>query len=237
MIASCATPCRPDRSRQPRHPRSSFRGCRLPATIQCILLRSTGRASSMSISAPPPIPARSRTDAEVAGDLTLHRAGDARRHLALRREQDGSTSLRPSASPPGCATARDSPSMPMADLCDPAWPRPVARELAETLRPCKAANQPAEELVRLERAPTTAGRNAISTFQKKLVLAPEYGGDGGKEVGACAKKREPVAVFPAHWAPNDLAIYEGLVPGCLSRRRVHRVPRLLESRAIPARGI
>ena len=44
--------------------------------------------------------------------------------------------------------------------------------------------------------------------QKKLVLAPEYGGDGGKSVGACARKLPPVAAFPAHWAPNDLAIYK-----------------------------
>ena len=44
-------------------------------------------------------------------------------------------------------------------------------------------------------------------FQKKLVLAPEYGGDGGKAVGACAQKSPPVAAFPAHWAPNDLKIY------------------------------
>ncbi len=45
--------------------------------------------------------------------------------------------------------------------------------------------------------------------QKKLVLAPEYGGDGGKKLGVCAQKQEPVAAFPAHWAPNDLLIYEG----------------------------
>jgi glucose/arabinose dehydrogenase/cytochrome c5 len=44
-------------------------------------------------------------------------------------------------------------------------------------------------------------------FQKKLVLAPEYGGDGGKAVGVCAQKTEPVAAYPAHWAPNDVAIY------------------------------
>ena len=44
-------------------------------------------------------------------------------------------------------------------------------------------------------------------FQKKLVLAPEYGGDGGKAVGVCAQKIEPVAAYPAHWAPNDLAFY------------------------------
>ena len=43
--------------------------------------------------------------------------------------------------------------------------------------------------------------------QKKLVLAPEYGGDGGKTVGLCAGKTAPVAAFPAHWGPNDLKIY------------------------------
>ncbi|HXA40053.1 MAG TPA: c-type cytochrome [Phenylobacterium sp.] len=46
-------------------------------------------------------------------------------------------------------------------------------------------------------------------FQRKLVLAPEYAGDGGKAVGVCASKIPPVAAFPAHWAPNDLQIYGG----------------------------
>lgn len=45
--------------------------------------------------------------------------------------------------------------------------------------------------------------------QKRLVLAPEYGGDGGKAVRQCAQRRAPVAAFPAHWAPNAVAIYEG----------------------------
>jgi glucose/arabinose dehydrogenase/mono/diheme cytochrome c family protein len=45
--------------------------------------------------------------------------------------------------------------------------------------------------------------------QQKLVLAPEYGGDGGKAVGRCADKLPPVAWFPAHWAPNDMKIYKG----------------------------
>jgi glucose/arabinose dehydrogenase/cytochrome c553 len=46
-------------------------------------------------------------------------------------------------------------------------------------------------------------------LQKKLVLAPEYGGDGGTKIGVCANKRGPVFFFPAHWAPNDLVIYKG----------------------------
>ena len=43
---------------------------------------------------------------------------------------------------------------------------------------------------------------------KSLVLAPEYGGDG-KTVGLCADKTPPAAAFPAHWAPNDVLIYNG----------------------------
>jgi glucose/arabinose dehydrogenase len=46
--------------------------------------------------------------------------------------------------------------------------------------------------------------------QEKLVLAPEYGGDGGHAVGICASKLPPVASFPGHWAPNDLALYYGM---------------------------
>jgi glucose/arabinose dehydrogenase len=45
--------------------------------------------------------------------------------------------------------------------------------------------------------------------QKKMVLAPEYGGDGGKKIGECDKAEPPIAAFPAHWAPNDLKIYKG----------------------------
>jgi glucose/arabinose dehydrogenase/mono/diheme cytochrome c family protein len=44
--------------------------------------------------------------------------------------------------------------------------------------------------------------------QKKMVLGPEYGGDGGKKVGVCDKAEPPIAAFPAHWAPNDLKIYK-----------------------------
>ncbi|MEM6641154.1 MAG: PQQ-dependent sugar dehydrogenase [Pseudomonadota bacterium] len=45
-------------------------------------------------------------------------------------------------------------------------------------------------------------------FQKKKVLAPEYGGDG-KEIGRCASARDPLVGFPAHWAPNALLFYTG----------------------------
>jgi glucose/arabinose dehydrogenase len=44
--------------------------------------------------------------------------------------------------------------------------------------------------------------------QKKEVLNPEYGGDGN-EVGRCPSFTQPVAVFPAHWAPVDVMFYTG----------------------------
>jgi glucose/arabinose dehydrogenase/mono/diheme cytochrome c family protein len=43
---------------------------------------------------------------------------------------------------------------------------------------------------------------------QKLVLAPEYGGDGGKSLGSCANKIAPVAAYPAHWGPNGMALYD-----------------------------
>ena len=44
--------------------------------------------------------------------------------------------------------------------------------------------------------------------QKHLVDAPEYGGDG-KKTDRCASKKEPVAVYPGHWAPMSLLFYSG----------------------------
>jgi mono/diheme cytochrome c family protein len=67
---------------------------------------------------------------------------------------------------------------------------------------------PAEELVLVKQGGDYGWPNCYyDGFQKKLVLAPEYGGDGGKTVGACAQAVAPVAAFPAHWAPNDMKIY------------------------------
>ena len=96
----------------------------------------------------------------------------------------------------------------------------LSRELAEPLQAaCRAPNEPAEELVQLQRGADFGWPECYYDYdQKKLVLAPEYGGDGGKTVGVCAQKQAPVAAFPAHWAPNDMLIYEGsAVPVRLSR--------------------
>jgi glucose/arabinose dehydrogenase/mono/diheme cytochrome c family protein len=71
------------------------------------------------------------------------------------------------------------------------------------------ATLPAEELLLL-----TAGADYgwpecyFDAAQGRLVLAPEYGGDGGHRVGPCAAKTAPVAAFPAHWAPNGMVFYD-----------------------------
>jgi glucose/arabinose dehydrogenase len=76
--------------------------------------------------------------------------------------------------------------------------------------PEQGANEPAEELVQLERGADYGWPYCYYDLaQHRLVLAPEYGGDGGKAVGPCADKRAPVAAFPGHWAPNDLLLYDG----------------------------
>jgi mono/diheme cytochrome c family protein len=77
-------------------------------------------------------------------------------------------------------------------------------------RPEQGANQPAEELLELEQGADYGWPECyFDGDQQRLVLAPEYGGNGGKAVGACREKRGPIAWFPAHWAPNDLLIYTG----------------------------
>ena len=77
-------------------------------------------------------------------------------------------------------------------------------------KPLQGQNEPAEELVQEHRGADFGWPECYYDYdQKKLVLAPEYGGDGGKTVGVCAQKQEPAAAFPAHWAPNDMLIYEG----------------------------
>jgi glucose/arabinose dehydrogenase len=87
------------------------------------------------------------------------------------------------------------------DQLDTFWPEKfTAKDNAE---------RPAEGMYR-----ATTGANFgwpycfFDYLQKKLVLNPEYGGDG-HEVGRCAQFTSPIAAFPAHWAPVDLMFYSG----------------------------
>jgi len=73
----------------------------------------------------------------------------------------------------------------------------------------QGAEKPAEEFVELDR-----GRDFGWPYcyydqdLKRLVMAPEYGGDA-KSPGRCASKTPPVTAFPGHWAPMSLVFYNG----------------------------
>lgn len=74
----------------------------------------------------------------------------------------------------------------------------------------QSAELPAEELVQLSKGADFGWPECYyDGAQQKLVLAPEYGGDGGHAVGVCAQKTAPVVAFPGHWAPDGLVFYSG----------------------------
>jgi glucose/arabinose dehydrogenase/mono/diheme cytochrome c family protein len=75
-------------------------------------------------------------------------------------------------------------------------------------KPSEEATLPAEELLLLKPGGDYGWPECYcDALRRKLVLAPEYGGDGGQRIGICASKIAPVAAFPAHWAPNGMALY------------------------------
>jgi mono/diheme cytochrome c family protein len=76
-------------------------------------------------------------------------------------------------------------------------------------KPDEEATLPAEELLLLKAKGDYGWPECYyDQFVQKLVLAPEYGGDGGKTIGVCANKVAPTAAFPAHWAPNAMVRYD-----------------------------
>jgi glucose/arabinose dehydrogenase/cytochrome c5 len=76
-------------------------------------------------------------------------------------------------------------------------------------KPDQEATLPAEELLLLKQGGDYGWPECYyDGFVQKLVLAPEYGGDGGKKIGVCADKIAPVAAYPAHWAPNAMVLYD-----------------------------
>jgi glucose/arabinose dehydrogenase/mono/diheme cytochrome c family protein len=75
-------------------------------------------------------------------------------------------------------------------------------------KPDQEATLPSEEVVLLKQGGDYGWPECYyDPFQKKLMLAPEYGGNG-HTVGVCAGKTGPVAAFPAHWGPNGMAFYD-----------------------------
>jgi glucose/arabinose dehydrogenase len=74
---------------------------------------------------------------------------------------------------------------------------------------------PAEELVRITSGTDNGWPYCYfdAVFEKRKVLAPEYGGDGKRVRGPqgidCARFNQPLVTFGAHWAPNGMHFYEG----------------------------
>ena len=71
------------------------------------------------------------------------------------------------------------------------------------------AENPGEELLQVSQGDNFGWPYCYYAMdEKKLVTAPEYGGDG-KKTDRCADKKAPVAVYPGHWAPMSLLFYTG----------------------------
>jgi glucose/arabinose dehydrogenase/mono/diheme cytochrome c family protein len=78
----------------------------------------------------------------------------------------------------------------------------------EIYKPEQEATLPSEEVLLLKQGGDYGWPECYyDPGLKRLVLAPEYGGDGQKP-GVCGTKTGPVAAFPAHWAPNGMVFYD-----------------------------
>jgi glucose/arabinose dehydrogenase len=87
------------------------------------------------------------------------------------------------------------------DQLDTLWPEKFTAE--------DNATRPAEPMYRADPGSNFGWPFCFFDYtQQKLVLNPEYGGDG-KTVGRCSQFTNPIASFPAHWAPVDLMFYSG----------------------------
>lgn len=74
----------------------------------------------------------------------------------------------------------------------------------------QGAELPAEEFVRIRQGSDFGWPYCYYDWHTgRKVLAPEYGGDGGRTVGRCADKDMPLVGFPGHWAPDGLLFYRG----------------------------
>lgn len=71
----------------------------------------------------------------------------------------------------------------------------------------QGADLPAEEFLRLQQGRTYSWPYCYFNPEiGRLVVAPEYGGDG-QQTERCNDYPEPVLAFPAHYSPNDMVFY------------------------------
>lgn len=75
--------------------------------------------------------------------------------------------------------------------------------------PQQGAELPAEEFLLLKEGANYGWPFVYyDQIQKKLMVSPEYGGNG-KESAPQGKYENPILAFPGHWAPEDLLFYSG----------------------------
>jgi glucose/arabinose dehydrogenase len=88
------------------------------------------------------------------------------------------------------------------DQLDTLWPGKFTAE--------ENALRPAEPMYRVDKPGDNFGWPYCfyDYTVNKLLLQPEYGGDG-KQVGRCSEFKQPITSFPAHWAPVDVMFYTG----------------------------
>ena len=88
------------------------------------------------------------------------------------------------------------------DQLDTLWPGKFTAE--------ENATRPAEPMYRVDKQGDNFGWPFCfwDYTVNKLLLQPEYGGDG-KTVGRCSEFKPPITSFPAHLAPVDLMFYTG----------------------------
>jgi glucose/arabinose dehydrogenase len=71
------------------------------------------------------------------------------------------------------------------------------------------AENPGEELLQIKNGDDFGWPYCYYSMDaQKLVLSPEYGGDG-TQTGRCTEKKTPVYAYPGHWAPNAALFYTG----------------------------
>ena len=73
--------------------------------------------------------------------------------------------------------------------------------------PWQNAILPAEEFIKIKEGDDFGWPYSyFDPFKNRRMVAPEYGGDGIREVKDFV---DPIMGLPAHWAPNDLLFYKG----------------------------
>ena len=83
----------------------------------------------------------------------------------------------------------------------------LARMFPAIYTPQQNAEKPAEELFLIEDGKDYGWPDCMyDPDLRQKVLTPEYGGDG-RSVGRCGEVGQPLVGFPAHYAPNAIAVY------------------------------